>query len=127
MKLCSKIFVVVGALAVIALALPALAGHFTGNGFVYPWEGCTDETTFHYYVTYQLDPLELPPPMYLHIYKGGEMYMGAVTMGVALVDGNLVYYEGQTTLGDAGTDYSFKFWTLSDETDEEYGPQVKDC
>ena len=115
------------AVAVVSIAIWALAGQFTSNGSVYPSEGCTDETIFHYYVSYALDPEDEPPAVYVHIYKGGEMVGGARAMGIQQIGSIIVDYEYETTLGEAGTDYSFKFFTIDDETTEQPGPDVEDC
>ena len=124
----SRTLITIGlTVAVVGIAIWALAGSFTSSGSVYPSEGCTDETIFHYRISYALDPGEDPPDVYVKIFKGGEQVGGDRLLGIQQIGSIVVDYEYTTTLDEAGSDYSFKFWCLWDETTEQSGPDVEDC
>ena len=75
----SRTLITIGlTVAVVGIAIWALAGSFTTAGSVFPPEGCSNETIFHWSIQYAKSPGQDAPAVYLHVYRNGSLYGGEV-------------------------------------------------
>ena len=112
--------------AVVGIAVWALAGYFLNDGRVKPPEGCADDTTFHWYVEYQLEGEEDPPDVHVAIYDGGDLKFYEM-MAVVEIDSGVVRYSYQRTLTLPDDEYLFRFETFFQHTNTQFGPDVYNC